>query len=176
MSKVSAGVLLYRRGAGGVELLLVHPGGPFWARKDLGAWSIPKGEAGPGEPLAAAAAREFTEETGFALAGEPVPLGLFRQPSGKRIAAFALEGDADPSLLTSNLCRIEWPPRSGRAIDIPEVDRAEWFPMPEALSKIVRGQRPILETLARLIGGAGPEEAAAGAAPSIPFPGGIPPR
>src|SRR5512136_2821818 len=148
MPKHSAGVLLYRLGADGPEALLVHPGGPFWARKDEGAWSIPKGEVLAGEAPEDAAMREFVEETGFTQKGELIPLGLFRQPSGKRIEAFALYGDADPTMLSSNSCRIEWPPRTGRFIDIPEVDRAAWFSLPEALRRIIKGQRPILEALA----------------------------
>ncbi len=147
MPKHSAGVLLYRIGAEGPEALLVHPGGPFWAKKDDGAWSIPKGEVMAGEAPRDAARREFLEETGFALEGELVSLGVFRQPSGKRIEAFALQGDADPSRLSSNLCRIEWPPKTGRFTDIPEVDRAAWFSLPLALSKIIRGQRAIIEAL-----------------------------
>jgi predicted NUDIX family NTP pyrophosphohydrolase len=148
MPKHSAGVLLYRIGAEGPEALLVHPGGPFWAKRDAGAWSIPKGEALPGETPVDAALREFAEETGFAVEGEPIPLGVFRQPSGKLVEAFALRGDADPASLSSNLCRIEWPPRTGRYIEIPEVDRAAWFSLPEAFTRIVKGQRPILEALA----------------------------
>jgi predicted NUDIX family NTP pyrophosphohydrolase len=151
MAKRSAGVLLYRRAAGGPEVLLVHPGGPFWARKDSGAWSIPKGEIGEGEAAEAAARREFVEETGFSVAGELTALGEFKQPSGKRVLAFALEGDVDPSQLRSNACQIEWPLKSGRLIDIPEVDRAAWFGLAEALEKVVKGQRGILEGLARLL-------------------------
>lgn len=147
MPKHSAGVLLYRFGADGPEALLVHPGGPFWAKKDEGAWSIPKGEVMAGETPRDAARREFVEETGFSVEGELTPLGVFRQPSGKRIEAFALQGDADPSLLSSNLCRIEWPPKSGRFADIPEVDRAAWFSLPQAMSRIIKGQRAIVEAL-----------------------------
>lgn len=152
MPKRSAGVLLYRFRLGRLEVLLVHPGGPFWARKDAGAWSIPKGEIDAGEAAEQAAMREFFEETGVALAGEPTALGEFRQPSGKRVLAFALEGDVDPARLKSNLCRIEWPPKSGRLIDIPEVDRAEWFSLPEAMGKITKGQRGVLEALASRLG------------------------
>lgn len=147
MPKHSAGVLLYRFGADGPEALLVHPGGPFWAKKDDGAWSIPKGEVMAGEAPRDAARREFFEETGFALEGELTPLGVFRQSSGKRIEAFAMQGDADPLLLSSNSCRIEWPPKTGRFTDIPEVDRAGWFSLPLALSKIIRGQRAIIDAL-----------------------------
>ncbi|WP_442755662.1 NUDIX domain-containing protein [Methylocystis sp. JAN1] len=153
MARRSAGILLYRRGASGIEALLVHPGGPFWAKKDQGAWSIPKGEIDPQEEPQAAARREFLEETGVAIEGELFPLGAFRQPSGKVVLAFALEGDLDPSHVKSNLCRIEWPPRSGRQIDIPEIDRAGWFPLAEAEAKIVAGQRPILAALAARLAG-----------------------
>lgn len=155
MAKRSAGVLVYRLEAGGPEVLLVHPGGPFWARKDEGAWSIPKGEIGEGEAAEEAAMREFFEETGFSLSGDLAALGEFKQPSGKRVIAFALKGDLDPARLSSNLCRIEWPPRTGRLIDIPEVDRAAWFPLPEAMGKIVKGQRGVLEALARQLGADG---------------------
>lgn len=148
MAKRSAGILLYRRGAAGVEVLLAHPGGPFWAKKDAGAWSIPKGEIGPQEDPQAAARREFFEETGVALDGEMSALGAFRQPSGKTVLAFALEGDLDPSRIKSNLCRIEWPPRSGREVEIPEIDRAGWFSLAEAQTRLVAGQRPILAALA----------------------------
>ncbi|MBL1255279.1 NUDIX domain-containing protein [Methylocystis sp. Sn-Cys] len=147
MPKRSAGVLLYRRSAHGVDVFLVHPGGPFWARKDDGAWSIPKGEIGDGEDPESAAKREFAEETGVALTGELTPLGVFKQPSGKLVAAFALEGDIALSCVQSNDCKIEWPPKSGRMIDIPEIDRADWFTPQEALEKITKGQRPIIEAL-----------------------------
>lgn len=147
MPKRSAGVLLYRRSAHGLDVFLVHPGGPFWARKDDGAWSIPKGEIGEGEDPESAAKREFAEETGVALDGALTPLGLFKQPSGKRVAAFALEGGIEPSCVRSNECQIEWPPKSGRMIDIPEIDRAAWFTPQEALVKITKGQRPIIEAL-----------------------------
>ncbi|MEK4032586.1 NUDIX domain-containing protein [Methylocystis sp. IM3] len=149
MAKRSAGVLLYRLRAGVPEVLLAHPGGPFWARKDEGAWSIPKGEIDEGECAEEAARREFFEETGFSLKGELTALGEFRQPSGKRVLAYALEGDVDPSELSSNFCQIEWPPKTGRLIDIPEIDRAAWFSLPEAMGKIVKGQRGALEALAR---------------------------
>ncbi|MDJ0449563.1 NUDIX domain-containing protein [Methylocystis sp. JR02] len=147
MPKRSAGVLLYRRSAHGVDVFLVHPGGPFWARKDDGAWSIPKGEIGEGEDPKNAAKREFAEETGVALTGELTPLGVFKQPSGKLVAAFVLEGDIELSCVQSNDCKIEWPPKSGRMIDIPEIDRAGWFTPQEALEKITKGQRPIIEAL-----------------------------
>jgi len=153
MAKRSAGVLLYRRRAQGIEALLVHPGGPFWMKKDAGAWSIPKGEIGEDEDPQEAARREFEEETGFHAQGGMAALGAFAQPSGKTILAFALEGDLDASRIASNLCRIEWPPKSGRLIDIPEIDRAGWFGLAEAETKIVTGQRPILAALAALVEG-----------------------
>jgi len=153
MAQRSAGVLLYRRRQRGVEVLLVHPGGPFWARKDEGAWSIPKGEHGPGEDPLAAARREFAEETGTAApVGEPVALGAFRQPSGKIIEAWAIEGDFDPAALKSNTFTLEWPRRSGRMLEVPEVDRAGWFIPEEAARKLIKGQRPILEALLQRLG------------------------
>jgi predicted NUDIX family NTP pyrophosphohydrolase len=153
MAQRSAGLLLYRRRQRGVEVLLVHPGGPFWARKDEGAWSIPKGEHGPGEDALAAARREFGEETGAsAPAGEPVALGAFRQPSGKIIEAWGIEGDFDPAALKSNTFTLEWPRRSGRMLDVPEVDRAGWFTPEEAARKLIEGQRPILESLLQRLG------------------------
>ena len=145
MPKLSAGILLHRRGPAGHEVLLVHPGGPFWARKDLGAWSIPKGLIDPGEDAAAAAKREFAEEVGLLPAGEPLALGEFRQPGGKVVLAFALAGDFDPSTLVSNQFEMEWPPRSGRKISVPEVDRAAWFALEAAREKLLTGQRPILD-------------------------------
>lgn len=148
MKKRSAGALLFRETARGLEALLAHPGGPFWAKKDEGAWSIPKGEIDDGEDPESAARREFLEETGIALDGELIALGVFPQPSGKRVVAFAQRRDVDPSGARSNLCRVEWPPKSGRMIDIPEIDRLEWFPFPVAMTKITKGQRPILEALA----------------------------
>lgn len=147
MPKQSAGLLLYRRSPQGLEVLLVHPGGPFWAKKDLGAWSIPKGEFAEGEDPLAAARREFTEETGFAAEGEFVPLGTIRQAGGKLVAAWAVEGDCNPAALVSNMCEIEWPPRSGRRIEIPEVDRGAWFSLTEGRERILAGQRPFLERL-----------------------------
>ncbi len=148
MPKTSAGILLFRRGPGGVEVLLVHPGGPFWARKDEGAWSIPKGEAEAGEDPAGAARREFVEETGFNLEGALAALGAFRQPGGKTVVAFAAEGDFDPAGLASDTFTMEWPPRSGKMAEFPEVDRAEWFDLERASAKIHRGQRSILVALA----------------------------
>ena len=148
----SAGILLYRRRRGGVEVLLVHPGGPFWARKDDGAWSIPKGGYEPGEDPLAAAKREFAEETGAQLHGEAVTLGSFRQSAAKIVDVWAVEGEFDPAGLVSNTFAMEWPPRSGRMCEIPEVDRAEWFTPEVATRKILRGQRPIIEALLRHLG------------------------
>jgi predicted NUDIX family NTP pyrophosphohydrolase len=142
----SAGVLLYRRGAG-LEVFLVHPGGPFWAKKDEAAWSIPKGLYDPDEQPEAAARREFAEETGLALTIDLVPLGDFRQPGGKVVTAFAGEGGIDPAAVRSNTFTLEWPPRSGRTAEFPEVDRAGWFDPETAGRKILKGQRPILDAL-----------------------------
>jgi len=143
MPQRSAGLLLYRHRQDGVEVLLVHPGGPFWARKDDAAWSIPKGEYGPGEDPLAAARREFAEETGAASpAGDVAPLGAFRQPSGKIIDAWAVEGDFDPAALRSNTFTMEWPRRSGRMIEVPEVDRAGWFAPKDAARKLIEGCVP----------------------------------
>jgi len=143
---VSAGLLLYRRRSSGAEVFLVHPGGPLWAGKDDGAWSIPKGLVKPDEDEFAAAQREFTEETGFAVSARGArDLGIFRQRSGKRLHAWALEGDCAPADLTSNLFAMEWPPRSGRTAHFPEVDRGGWFDAAQARIKITAGQRPMLE-------------------------------
>jgi predicted NUDIX family NTP pyrophosphohydrolase len=158
MPKTSAGIVLFRRPPPGVEVLLVHPGGPFWAKKDEGAWSIPKGEATPGEDLLAAAKREFREETGAPAEGAFLDLGTVKQPSGKLVAAWALESDFDPASLRSNTFAIEWPPRSGQSAAFPEVDKAEWFDLETAKRKILRGQRPILDTLAERLKGERPLE------------------
>ena len=147
MAKISAGVLLYRKTRAGVEVLLVHPGGPFWAKKDAGAWSIPKGLADEGEDLIEAAKREFLEETGMAAEGAFLDLGAHRQPGGKTVVAFACEGDIDPASLKSNTFALEWPPRSGRTAEFPEVDRAAWFSVDEARMKIHKGQKPIIAAL-----------------------------
>ncbi len=147
MSQVSAGILLFRRMSAGAEVLLVHPGGPFWAKKDDGAWSVPKGLVGVGEDELACARREFTEETGFELA-DPIAaedLGSFRLPSGKRLHVWAVAGDCDPARLRSNLFEMEWPLRSGRKERFPEVDRGAWFARETALRKIAGGQRPVIE-------------------------------
>jgi predicted NUDIX family NTP pyrophosphohydrolase len=148
MAKVSAGVLLFRKAPLGVEVLLVHPGGPFWAKKDAGSWSIPKGLAQEGEDLLEAAKREFLEETGTAVEGDFLDLGAHKQPGGKTIAAWALEGDFDPAALKSNTFAIEWPPRSGKTAEFPEVDRAGWYSIDEALEKVSKGQTPIIAALA----------------------------
>ncbi len=146
MTKQSAGILLYRRAGSLCEVLLVHPGGPFWAKKDDGAWSIPKGLIEPGEDPLQAAKREFAEETGFVPEGEYVPLGVFRQADGKLVHAWAVRGDFDPRQLKSNTFAMEWPPKSGRMREFPEVDRAAWFAPEAALRKITKGQRPMLAT------------------------------
>ena len=151
MPRRSAGILLYRHTPAGPEVFLVHPGGPFWAKKDAGAWGIPKGECQTGEDGLAAARRELAEETGFTLDGRYVPLGSFRQSSAKTVDVWALEADVDPARLQSNTFQMEWPPRSGRMQDFPEVDRAAWFTRSEAARKILKGQVPILETLYRQI-------------------------
>jgi predicted NUDIX family NTP pyrophosphohydrolase len=144
----SAGILLYRLRPGGPEVLLVHPGGPFWARKDLGAWSIPKGEVGPDEEPLAAALRELAEETGAALElGRLIELGEVRQRSGKRVQAWAAAGDLDAGAVRSNTFELEWPPRSGRVQEFPEVDRAAWFGLEEAAERLLPGQVPLLERL-----------------------------
>ena len=151
MVQRSAGILLHRRSATGVEVFLVHPGGPCWVRKDDGAWSIPKGLYDPEEMPDVAALREFAEETGVALALALVPLGEHRQPGGKVVTAFAAEGDLDPATIRSNSFTIEWPPRSGRMADFPEVDRAGWFDLDTAAIKILKGQLPILDALRALL-------------------------
>jgi len=145
----SAGLLLFRRRNGAVEVFLAHPGGPFWARKNLGAWTIPKGEYEPDEEPLAAARREFAEETGFAIDGEFLDLGTVTQNSGKIVSAWAIEGDCDPARLVSNFCQVEWPPRSRRMIDIPEVDRGAWFSLDEAYERIFTAQRRFLDALSR---------------------------
>ena len=147
MSKRSAGLLVYRRRQGELEVFLIHPGGPFWAKKDLGAWSIPKGEYLEGEEPLAAALREFQEETGFAVQADFIELGMVTQAGGKVVSAWACAGDFDASKLISNSCEIEWPPRTGRLITIPEVDRGEWFSIGEAQKRIWTSQQPFLERL-----------------------------
>jgi predicted NUDIX family NTP pyrophosphohydrolase len=152
MPKRSAGLLLYRRPKA-LEVLLVHPGGPFWARKDLGAWSIPKGEyVEPEDPLAVAI-REFEEETGHRPAGTVVPLGELVQPGRKVVTAWGLAGDFDVAGLKSNTFEMEWPPRSGKRASFPEVDRAEWFPVAEARRRILSGQQDFIARLQQALGG-----------------------
>ena len=154
--KTSAGLLMFRRTDSGVEVFLVHPGGPFWAKKDLGSWGIPKGEfVEPEDPLAAAR-REFQEETGFDAAGPFVPLGDIRQKSGKVVSGWAFEGDCDPALLKSNTFELEWPIKSGRRMEVPEVDRGAWFPIDRAREKILDGQTPFLDRLLAALDSRGP--------------------
>ena len=149
MPKLSAGLLMYRKRNASVEVLLVHPGGPFWVSKDDGAWSIPKGEYMEGEDPLAAARREFTEETGVVIPdGDLIPLLPVRQASGKIITAWAFEGDCDSSQCHSNLCSMEWPPKSSAMQQFPEVDRAEWFPLEVARTKLTKGQVGLLDQLA----------------------------
>jgi predicted NUDIX family NTP pyrophosphohydrolase len=145
--QLSAGILLYRRTASGTEVFLVHPGGPYWAGKDEGAWSVPKGLIVEGEEELACARREFREETGFdaGRTGFERDLGSFNLRSGKRLRVWALEGDCDAQALRSNLFEMEWPPRSGRTGQFPEVDRGGWFDRAAALRKIAPGQQPVLE-------------------------------
>jgi predicted NUDIX family NTP pyrophosphohydrolase len=151
MAKQSAGLLLYRVRQAAPEVFLVHPGGPFWAKKDTGAWSIPKGEAEPDEDLLARARREFTEETGFAVDGEFRPLAPVRQSGGKIVHAWAVEGDCDAAAIKSNTFDLEWPPRSGRVQAFPEVDRAQWFALAAAREKINRAQLGLIDELERLL-------------------------
>ena len=147
MRAVSAGILLFRRDPDALRVLLVHPGGPFWAKRDTGAWSIPKGEIGTDEDPADAARREFAEELGSLPAGPLHALGDVLQKGGKRVIAFALEGDFDVAQLVSNTFDIEWPPRSGKRRAFPEVDRAAWFDFAQAREKILPGQLPLLQRL-----------------------------
>jgi predicted NUDIX family NTP pyrophosphohydrolase len=146
--KLSAGVLVYRTRDGVVEVLIAHPGGPFWARKDDGAWSIPKGEYPDGDDPWAAAQREFGEELGLPVpAGPRVDFGPLKQPSGKVVTAFAVRGDLDVTDARSNTFELEWPKGSGRMREFPEVDRVAWFPVAQARAKLLKGQRPFLDQL-----------------------------
>lgn len=147
MAKQSAGLLPFREHEGRLEVFLVHPGGPFWARKDDGAWSLAKGEYEPGEDPEAVARREFEEETGFLPRGPFVSIGTVTQKGGKRVVAWAFRGDFDPARLRSNTFSMEWPPKSGRSREFPEADRAGWFSLPEARRKILPGQAPFLDAL-----------------------------
>jgi predicted NUDIX family NTP pyrophosphohydrolase len=147
MPKRSAGLMMYRRWTGVLEVFLVHPGGPIWAKKDKGAWTIPKGEYEEDENPLVAARREFEEETGFQATGEFLDLGSIKQKSGKIVTAWAFQGDCDPAKLVSNTCEIEWPPRSGRSFEIPEVDRGRWFDIAEARKYIRSEQERLLDSL-----------------------------
>ena len=151
MAAQSAGLVMYRFRGGGLEILLVHPGGPFWAKKDLGAWSIPKGEYLSGEDPLGVARREFFEETGFEAQGEFRELTPIRQAGGKRVRAWAFEGDLDPAHLKSNTFSMEWPPRSGRLAEFPEVDRGGWFEVEPAREKILKSQAGFIDQLASLL-------------------------
>ncbi|MCA1453117.1 NUDIX domain-containing protein [Bradyrhizobium sp. BRP22] len=146
---------MYRRSGPRLQVLLVHPGGPYWRRKDEGAWSIPKGELDGEEDGSAVARREFAEETGVTLDQPLEPLGEIRQRAGKRVIAFAVEGDLDVHAIKSNMFKIEWPPRSGKIQAFPEIDRAEWFELAAAHAKILESQRPLLDRLAEFVGPSG---------------------
>jgi predicted NUDIX family NTP pyrophosphohydrolase len=149
--KRSAGLLMYRFRGADLEVLLVHPGGPFWAKKDLGAWSIPKGEYSADEDPLQAAQREFHEETGLTTAGRFQELTEIRQKGGKYVKAWAVEGDCDPASIRSNTFALEWPPRSGKQREFPEIDRAAWFGRGEARKKILQSQLPLLDELEKLL-------------------------
>ena len=149
--KNSAGLLLYRR-RGELEVFLVHPGGPFWAKKDAGAWSLPKGEIAEGEDPLDTAKREFTEETGFPIDGDFRPLDPVKQAGGKMVHAGAIEADCDAAQIHSNLFSLEWPPTSGKTREFPEVDRAAWFNIPEARKRIIPAQSGFLDQLTSLLG------------------------
>lgn len=157
MAKQSAGLIMYRRRDGLWEVLLVHPGGPFWAKKDEGAWSIPKGEYLDREDPLLVAKREFTEETGFDPQGEFLELAPVRQAGGKRVRAWAFAGECDPGKLVSNTFVMEWPPGSGREAEFPEVDRAEWFPLETARRKILKSQEAFILQLGHLLQRPSPE-------------------
>jgi predicted NUDIX family NTP pyrophosphohydrolase len=158
-TKQSAGLLMYRRRGEALQILLVHPGGPFWAKKDLGAWSIPKGEFGEDEDALKAARREFEEETSFLPTGNFIRLGAIKQPSGKLIHAWAFEGDLDAKKIQSNTFLMEWPPQSGNQQEFPEVDRAEWFTVETAREKIIKGQVGFVDELQRVLETDPPEAA-----------------
>ena len=147
----SAGLLLFRRRGPEFEFFLVHPGGPFWAKKDVGAWSIPKGLYEKGEPPLEAAKREFAEETGFATSEPFLPLGSLKQPSGKTVTVWAFESDCDPAALVSNKFEMEWPPKSGRRAAFVEVDRAGWFDLEQARDKLIKGQLGFLDALEKVV-------------------------
>jgi predicted NUDIX family NTP pyrophosphohydrolase len=158
MAKRSAGLIMYRWRDGHLEVFLVHPGGPFWASKDKGAWSIPKGEYADGEAPLEAAKREFFEETGFAPEGKFLELGSIKQSGGKIVIAWAVEGNCNPDRFTSNRCQVEWPPRSGRLAEFPEVDRGDWFSIPAAREHILKSQEPLLNRLSTALLGEAPRE------------------
>lgn len=151
MPPLSAGLLLFRRGPGGVEVFLAHPGGPFWARRDTGAWTVPKGLVEEGEDALAAAIREFEEETGIVPRAPWLELGEVRQKAGKRVRAWAWEGDADPDAIVSNTSRVEWPRGSGRWITFPEVDRCAWLSPAAAREKINPAQAELIDRLLALL-------------------------
>lgn len=151
MAKQSAGVLMYRRRAGQVEVLLIHPGGPFWSRKDDGAWCIPKGGFTAEEPPLEAAKREFQEETGFPVSGDLIPLEPIRQAGGKIVHVWVVEGDCDAATIKSNTFTMEWPLHSGQLKTFPEADRAAWFTIEQAEAKMLKSQRPLLDQLHQLL-------------------------
>lgn len=151
MRKKAAGILLYRQRGSSVEVFLIHPGGPFWAKKDEGAWSIPKGEISENEDPLMAAQREFQEETGFSVQGPFISIGSVKQSGGKVVQAWACEGNVDASAIQSNSFNLEWPPHSGKYQDFPEADRAEWFSLTQARKKILKVQLPFLENLEYLL-------------------------
>lgn len=153
MPRTSAGILPYRRRGGRLEVFLVHPGGPFWAGKDAHAWSVAKGEVDQDEDLLHAAHREFAEETGLTLAGTATPLAPVRQPAGKIVHVWAIETEINPTAIQSNSFPLEWPPRSGQVRQFPEVDRAAWFDLAEARSKIHKGQAALLDEMKSKLGG-----------------------
>jgi len=150
MPKISAGILMYHRRDAGTTVLLVHPGGPFWRNRDLGAWSIPKGEMNGGEDPEVAARREFAEELGIEPVGPLEPLGQLRQRGGKIVIGYALKGSIDVTSIRSNEIPVEWPPRTGRTVYVPEIDRAAWFELPLARKKILASQQPFLDRLEKL--------------------------
>ncbi len=152
MAPHSAGLIMYRRTNGPLEVLLIHPGGPFWAKRDLASWSIPKGKIEAGEEVLAAAIREMREETGVVAQGPYTPLGEIRHKSGKRVTAFAFAGDCDATAIVSITTQVEWPPKSGRLLTVPEADRAEWFSLARAREKILPAQAPLLDSLERSVG------------------------